>query len=121
MAPHRVVLAALTGATLIIAIALLIWPAGAHQSATGFEFDRWCCNGDSMHGDCQQIPDTAVEELSDGYRITLRPGDHHMVMKEHVFFKKFGEVRWTNDGNFYACLYPDEDTLRCFYAPPSGS
>lgn len=121
MSPHRVVLAALIGAALIIAIALLVWPAGAHQSPTGFKFSSWCCNGNSEHGDCQQIPASAVEELPDGYRITLKPGDHHMVTKEHVFFKKPDEVKFTDDGNFYACLYPDEDTLRCFYAPPLGS
>lgn len=121
MAPHRVVLAALAGAALIIATVLLIWPVRAHEAPTGFKFSTWCCNGNSVHGDCAQIPASAVEEVPGGYQITLKPGDHHMVTKVHVFFMKQSDVKLTDDGNFYACLYPTEDTLRCFYAPPSGS
>lgn len=83
MSPHRVVLTALIGATLIMATALLVWPVRAHEAPTGFKFSPWCCNGNSVHGDCAQIPASAVEEVSGGYQITLKPGDHHMVTKVH--------------------------------------
>ena len=43
--------------------------------------------------DCQPIPDSAVRITPQGYVITL----------------------------FYACIYPDPSSMRCFYAKPSGS
>jgi hypothetical protein len=53
-----------------------------------------------------------------GYRVTLNPGDHHMVTHQHVFFMPTSEAKVSTDGSYHACLFPTEDTLRCFYAPP---
>lgn len=90
----------------------------AHTSPTGQVFDRWCCNGK----DCQAIPTESVTINAAGeYEIRLRPGDHPMVTKVHVFTKAISETRPSSDGLFYACLWPTEDTLRCLYAPPLGS
>lgn len=107
----------------LVGISLLACAAAkafAHQAPTGWSFDGWCCNGDGHSGDCQQIPQSSVRPVKGGYQITLRPGDHGMVTRNHVFTKTQSEVRNAPDGQYYACLYPTEDTPRCFYAPAMG-
>lgn len=95
--------------------------ARGHEAPTGFVFDTVCCNGNGVNGDCQPIPRKSVEEVDGGYQVTLAPGDHPMVTKPHVYRMERSLVRWTDDGETYACLYPTEDTLRCLYLPPEGS
>lgn len=129
MRAYHLRLMALAAATPIAAVgigvglAVLLYPmepAYPHSSMTGMEFDRWCCNGNAVNGDCQSIPSTSVRAITGGYQITLKPGDHPMVTRVHVFQMEMAKVRWSTDGRFYACLFPNEDTLRCFYAPPLG-
>jgi len=50
--------------------------------------------------------------------VTLNVGDHPFVTKPHKFTFEYSKVNWSIDGLFYACLYPDENTLRCLYLPP---
>lgn len=95
--------------------------ARAHTAASGMVYDGACCNGNTMTGDCQPIPTKSVRAIPGGYQITLSPGDHHMVTRVHVFQIEQAKVRWSTDGQFHACLWPNEDRLQCFYAPPQGA
>lgn len=84
-------------------------------------YDAYCCQGTAKTGDCQAIPYSSVKIMSDGYQVTLGPGDHRMVTRQHSFMKLYPEVRQSRDQDFHACLFPDENTLRCLYVPPFGS
>lgn len=101
-----------------IGLVWLSWnfPAFAHTTPTGMKFDGWCCNGK----DCQEIPRSAVEidTSRNIVRVTLKPGDHPTVTKRHDYTFELAKVRWSTDGLYYACLYPNEWTLRCLYLPP---
>ncbi len=96
-----------------------------HEALNGMKFHPMCCNGNAVNGDCHHIPTSAVRAMTDGYEVTLKPGDHPLVTKPHVFFVAYKDVRRTGDDGmvpdqYYACLYPTEDTLRCLYVPPEG-
>ncbi len=92
-----------------------------HDGMSGMPYDPWCCNGDANTGDCQKIPSSSVRPIDGGYGITLRPGDHRKVTKPHSYSITQDKVRPSIDGNFHACLFPTEENLRCFFAPPPGS
>lgn len=95
--------------------------AEAHQSPGGMVYDPICCNGDGEHGDCAPIPSRDVSIGRTGYNITLNPGDHPGVHVTHNFTEPFKAARISTDGQYHVCLYPTENYLRCFYAPPQGS
>lgn len=107
----------------VFCVALWFAAAGAARAHEheGFKFDGWCCQGNNVNGDCQPIPLSSVTEIVGGYQITLGPGDHPMVTRVHVFQMEQSKVRWTDNGQAYACLYPSENELRCLYLPPPGS
>lgn len=109
-------------ALLVLAVAcLFVLPALSHEH-DGFKFDPICCNGNNVNGDCQPIPGSAVTHLGNGQLlVTLKPGDHPMVTRIHVYRFEQSKVRWTDNGRNYACLYPDEDKLRCLYLAPFGT
>lgn len=93
----------------------------AHEAMSHkWEYDADCCNGNAVEGDCQEIPASAVKVVDGGYEITLRPGDHRLVTVPHTWTKATKEARWSKDENYHACLWPNEATLRCFYAPTLG-
>ncbi|RRN68748.1 hypothetical protein EIQ31_19690 [Agrobacterium deltaense] len=92
----------------------------AHESHKGFKYESYCCNGDAETGDCQMIPTRSVRVTSDGYEVSLAPGDHRMVTRRHVFNWSQSQARRSEDGEYHLCLFPDEDTPRCFYAPDMG-
>jgi hypothetical protein len=104
---------------LLVAFAspLCALPAAAHDAKTGWEYDKFCCNGDNHSGDCQMISTKNVRVTSGGYEILLRPGDHRLVTRPHNFSLPQSEARRSKDEEYHICLYPTEDTLRCFYAP----
>lgn len=109
-----------------IAASLLAYAWGAGEAYPhdhkGMVFDPYCCNGNSTTGDCQEIPQSSVRAAPGGYQVTLRPGDHPKVVKQaHTYFVEQSKVRPSTNGLFYGCVYPTEDTLRCFYAPPPGA
>lgn len=109
----------LAGLGLAIFLAVTTPKAKAHEAMAGWAYDPDCCNGNSTTGDCQQIPDTSVTEGPNGFTVTLHPGDHRLVTRDHVWVVPLKSVRWdAPDGHYHACLWPTEDTLRCFYAPP---
>lgn len=95
-------------------------PAMAHDAPSGMKYDAWCCNGDNHTGDCQAVPARTVKVTSAGYVVTLVPGDHRLVTKPHEFTVLFNDARMSTDGEYHLCLYPTEDFMRCFYAPPMG-
>ncbi len=94
--------------------------AWAHQTKTGMKFDGWCCNGNTMNGDCQEIPGTAVKQVGNTVHVTLKPGDHPLVTKPHEYTMERDKVRRSTDGLYYACLFPTENFLRCLYLPPDS-
>jgi hypothetical protein len=106
---------------LLLTVLLFTGPAAAHYAPSGMAYDAWCCNGDGSHGDCAPIPTVDVKETTAGWIITLHPGDHPLVTKVHVYTKRLGEERHSTDGGYHACLYPNENTLRCFYTPMPSS
>jgi hypothetical protein len=98
----------------------LAGPALAHEAASGWQYEQFCCNGNSHNGDCQMIPATAVRIIKGGYQVTLAPGDHRLATRTHIFRLPQDTTRHSPDGEYHLCLYPTEDTPRCFYAPDMG-
>ena len=94
-----------------------VFPSWAHTSKGGHVYRDFCCN----LTDCAEIADEAVVAGPDGYIVTLRKGDHPMVVSDVVrHIVPYRNVEPSTDGKFHACLYPNETTMRCFIAPPSG-
>ena len=46
--------------------------------------------------------------------------DHRLATAHHLFRFEKGKQRRSQDGDYHLCLYPDEHTPRCFYAPDMG-
>ncbi len=92
----------------------------AHEAPTGWKYEAYCCNGNEHNGDCQKIPAARVRVTSVGYLVEIRPGDHRLATVHHLFTIPFAEVRTSQDENYHLCLYPNENTPRCFYAPPQS-
>lgn len=110
--------ALLSGAAIFLVALLVASVVYAHESHTGMKYEAYCCNGNSNTGDCQDIPFSSVRIMSDGYEITIEPGQHRLVTKRHVFKVAFQVARQSTDNEYHLCLYPNEDTFRCLYAPP---
>lgn len=118
--------AALLGLAAFAAVRLhgCVVDARAHRATPtaampgGFVYDGWCCNGSGVSGDCQEIHYSRVKTIEGGYQITLVAGDHRKVTRLHVFQIEQAKVRASPDGQYHVCLFPTEDILRCFYAPP---
>lgn len=121
-------LAALASLGAVVAGLVLAWlivsPADAHDAMPtaaqpeGWRYDAACCHGNTVNGDCQAIPNSTVTPIPGGFSITLRPGEHRLVTKPHSYTIEQSKVRESRDGRYHACLYPTEDKLQCFYAPP---
>jgi len=94
--------------------------ATAHDAPSGWSYDPYCCNGDSHNGDCQMIPSKSVAVTPGGYRVTLLPGDHRLVTHAHIFLLPMTKAMQSGDNDYHLCLFPNEDTPRCFYAPEMG-
>lgn len=90
---------------------------GAHEAMTGWKYEAFCCNGNEHTGDCQMISTKNVRITAQGYEISLKPGEHRLVTKRHEFSVRQSDARRSRDEEYHLCLYPNEDTLRCFYAP----
>jgi hypothetical protein len=100
---------------------LSVSPAFAHMAPSGMKYDAYCCQGTEVHGDCAPIPSSDVRATPDGWVITIRPGDHPMATKVHVFTKEYGSEHHSTDGQYHLCLFPNENNVQCFYAPPPNS
>ncbi len=79
-------------------------------------YDPYCCNG----RDCQPIPTQSVKVTPKGYLVILRPGEHTMVKRTVRHLVPFAKVKPSADRRYHACLFPNQDHIRCFYAPPVG-
>lgn len=99
--------AALGGAVLAAIPALFM--AGAAAAHSWYDLD--CCSAK----DCAPIPAAAVTVEPEGYRVTLRPGDHFMVTAPLTAFFAHGNpnLRPSQDGDWHACVIPG-------FAPPAG-
>jgi hypothetical protein len=109
--------AVLTGLMIAYASCVHATSAAAHEAMSGWKYDGFCCNGDNHTGDCQMISTRNVKIINGGYEIILGPGDHRMITRKHDFVLPQSEARRSKDSEYHLCLYPTEDTLRCFYAP----
>lgn len=102
-----VVLAAMIGVLSFLFIAtlfLLTGTARAHDTGKGWSYPWECCHDQ----DCAEISESRVKPEAGGY---LVDGRFHVSQPE---------VRYLPDGRYHAC-FPNPDTLRCFFAPPSGA
>jgi len=103
-------------ASIFLASLLVATAAMAHKAPSGWSYSGWCCNGT----DCAQIPHEAVKVIEGGFQITLKPGDHPMVTRVHVFQIEMAKTKQSQDQFYHVCLWPNEDTLRCVYVPHMG-
>ncbi len=94
--------------------------ADAHTMVTGWAYPPACCRGSELGGDCERIPDASVSKGQRGFSITLRPGDHHLVTREHRFKIPYGDEIPSGDSDYHICLHPTEHHMNCFFAPPDG-
>lgn len=94
--------------------------AYGHDAPLGWRYEPYCCNGNDDNGDCQMIPTKSVKIVQGGYQVTLAPGDHRLVTRYHVFKLPQQTTRRSQDSAYHLCLFPDENTPRCFYAPDMG-
>lgn len=106
-------------------LASLILIASVAGVAHGHDwYDPVCCAGPSgpspTSGDCHPIPKESVRPIAGGYEVTLVPGDHPRVLSPQHFALTQDKARLSEDNRYHACLYPDQNTLRCFYAPATG-
>lgn len=104
-------------AAIVLTFAGVAW---GHDAPSGFAYEPYCCNGDGHTGDCQMIPSKTVRIVTEGFQVTLLPGDHRLATHKHIFFVPQKETMESPDGAYHLCLFPNENTVRCFYAPPVG-
>jgi hypothetical protein len=111
----------LKGVMIAYASCVYVGSAAAHEahspSGVTWKYDGFCCNGDNHTGDCQMISTKNVKIINGGYEIILGPGDHRLITRPHDFKLPQSQARRSQDEEYHLCLYPTEDTLRCFYAP----
>lgn len=65
-------------------------------------YDYDCCSDQ----DCSPIPFGSVEIVEDGYRITLKPGDHPLVHAPFTYTIPYDSpnVRVSRDDKYHACV-----------------
>lgn len=102
---------------MFVAAALVATPVLGHMAPSGMEYEPFCCQGDNEQGDCQPVKESTVKIVDGGFQVTLDAGDHRLVTRHHVFFVPYQKSRLSTDTSYHVCLFPDEDTLRCFYRP----
>ena len=88
----------------------------AHQAPSGWSYPVQCCSGI----DCGEIPTSAVKETPDGYRVTLKPGDHVMIQAPFDTVVPYAKAKAAPDGAYHICLSPALQVL-CFFAGPRGA
>lgn len=92
----------------------------AHETRAHWKYPPACCKGNVEAGDCERIPGAGVTKGRNDFSIHLRPRDHHLATREHLFFVPYGSELPSGDSDFHLCLHPTEDHLNCFFAPPDG-
>lgn len=95
-------------------------PAWAHETRSGWTYPPACCHGDLERGECQAIPERAVNEHGGGWSIVLEPGDHRKVTHRNRYFVPYGSEIPSGDGDYHICLHPTEEHENCFFVPPGA-
>lgn len=95
-------------------------PAWAHETASGWTYPPACCHGDLERGECQAIPESAVNEHGGGWSIVLEPGDHRKVTHRNRYFVPYGSEIPSGDSDYHICLHPTEEHENCFFVPPGA-
>lgn len=90
----------------LVLLGIGIGLARAHTTASGWEYDQWCCN----HLDCRQLADNDVDEVNGGW---------YVKSIDVLVPYKHPEIRVSGDAHFHVCELP-KGTVRCFYVPPGG-
>jgi hypothetical protein len=91
-----------------------------HDALSGWSHPLACCKSSAVGGDCETIPDGRVTKGPRGFRVIIRPGDHHLATHSHLLFVPYGDEMPSGDKNFHICLHPTEHDVNCFFAPPDG-
>lgn len=107
----------------VAATILMISVSGtnSHYAGKTWAYPPACCRGDHNGGECRRIPPSRVIEGQSGYTIRLFPGDFPDVTRQHTFLVPYGDALPSGDRDFHVCLYPSEDHVNCFFAPPPGA
>lgn len=106
-------------AFVLVAAASAFWAsaASAHEAASGWKYDNYCCGGN----DCQPIPIDDVKITPEGYEVSIPQGGHITAKRDHKKLFRYGEVRESQDDKFHACILPNSQEFRCLYVPPFGT
>ena len=82
-------------------------------------YDPTCCSD----RDCAPVSAGTFEATPEGYRVTLRPGDHPLVTQTmtKVFPYDSPKIRDSFDGAYHACISPAQPVFFCIYVPSAGS
>lgn len=104
---------------------VIIGTAMAHEAVSGMPYPARCCWSPQAApagrpGDCDELPDRAVQAVQGGYRLSLMPGDHPMVKAPMTVIVPYPDMEHAEDGKFHVCFRADM-TVRCFFGGSSGS
>ena len=113
--------------------AVAVWAAFAAEAGAqdrhdltdpGHWYDLSCCS----ERDCAPIAREHVERGPWGALITLEPGDHPTVKErvQRIFRDPNGggdatPWRWSQDGDWHACVLPRTQHFICAYGPRGGA
>jgi len=83
----------------------------------GFNWPTECCGGQ----DCAFIPASSVKETPDGYRVTLRAGQHPMLFtKGYSDTVPYSRAKTSPTGDYAICLSAEGMNRFCFFAGGRG-
>jgi hypothetical protein len=102
-------------------------PAVAHESPiSGWKYDTECCGGNPTSefiiNDCAPVDENTITEVSGGFQLNLKPGDHPMVTKAPVselIPYNDRRVRKSGDWRKHVCVSP-MGHVYCVYLVPGG-
>ena len=103
-----------------LALAILVGfvaKAQAHTAASGWTYDAACCSD----RDCGVARIGHVVPTAEGWRIQLKPGDHHFFEGGLDMIVPYGDrrLRESQDTEFHICL-GRTGRLFCLYIPHMG-
>lgn len=104
----------------LIAVAFLLSrPAHGHTAPAGWSYDPACCSTQ----DCAPIRVDLVEITAEGYRVTVRPGDHPLVNVPTIYVFPFNDkrVRFSGDQHYHLCIGLYSKAGLCLYIPGTGA
>lgn len=110
---------------------IIAWPASAHEATSvdgqplGWKYPWACCSG----MDCAPIRASSVQQLPEGYKVTLHKGDHPFATSDTplVYEIPYSDKRIKDspDGAYHICIRTPNAAsgpldLLCFYRGPEG-